>query len=106
MKIVWSDDALADLRDIHEYISREAPERANRFVSRLVKAVESLQQHPLVGRIVPEGDGSLRELFCGPYRLLYRDAERHLSIISVVHCARDLPSFLERRDLGPSSEDD
>ena len=72
MKVVWSEPALANLEAIHEYIALDAPGRADRFLQRLVEAVEPLRQHPHMGRVVPEGDGRQREVIVAPYRIIYR----------------------------------
>lgn len=43
MRITWSEPALANLVAIHEYIGSDAPERADRFVRRLLATAEPLR---------------------------------------------------------------
>jgi toxin ParE1/3/4 len=53
MRIAWSEPALADLAAIHDYIARDSAHYAQRFVARLIAAVEPLENFSQLGRIVP-----------------------------------------------------
>ena len=53
-RVVWSDTALADLRDLVRYIARDDRKVAKRFGDLIVTKVQSLQTFPRIGRIVPE----------------------------------------------------
>ena len=55
MRITWSEPALADLNAIHDYIARDSPHYAERFVQRLIAAADPLTDFPDLGRVVPEG---------------------------------------------------
>lgn len=37
MRVIWSEPALANLAAIRDYIRRDAPGRADRFVERLIR---------------------------------------------------------------------
>jgi plasmid stabilization system protein ParE len=95
MRITWSEPAIANLEAIHDYISRDAPGRADSFVQRLIAAAEPLQDHPRMGRVVPEGDGRQREILFDPYRIIYRVQSDGIYIVTVVHGARDLAALWE-----------
>ena len=56
MKLHWSDIAEADLDDIHDHIARDVPYYAELFVDRLIEATDKLEDHPRIGRRVPEAD--------------------------------------------------
>lgn len=99
MRIVWSDGAVANLEAIHEYIARDAPDRAGSFIQRLIEATEPLTDFPQMGRVAPEGDGRHREVFCDPYRIIYRARDEEIYVVTVVHGSRDLASLLGERDL-------
>jgi K+ transporter len=43
MKVAWSEPAVADLVAIYDYIARDSPHYAQRFVEKLVAAVEPLE---------------------------------------------------------------
>ena len=63
MRIVWTEPAVEDLRELHAYIARDSEMYASGFVERIVTAAELLVQHPEVGRFVPEvNDENVREL--------------------------------------------
>ena|SRR3990170_418540 len=96
MKIVWARQASSDLDEIHDYIARDAPQRATRFLDRLVEATEPLADFPRLGRLVPESDGRLRELQFPPYRILYRVDADQISIVAVVHGKRDLSRLADK----------
>jgi plasmid stabilization system protein ParE len=46
MKIVWTEPAVEDLRELHDYIARDSEMYASGFVERIVLAVERLVDHP------------------------------------------------------------
>jgi toxin ParE1/3/4 len=90
MKVAWSEPAVADLVAIHDYIARDSPQYAQRFVERLIAAAEPLESFPQLGRIVPEGDGRHRELLVRSYRIIYRVEGQDILIVTVVHGSRNL----------------
>ncbi|HEY6323702.1 MAG TPA: type II toxin-antitoxin system RelE/ParE family toxin [Thermoanaerobaculia bacterium] len=90
MKVAWSEPAVADLVAIHDYIARDSPRYAQRFVERLIAAAEPLESFPDLGRIVPEGDGRHRELLVRSYRIIYRVEGQEILIVTVVHGSRNL----------------
>lgn len=51
--IVWTDLALADLKDVHHAISKDSVVYAKKVVERIAERVGQLQHFPLSGRIVP-----------------------------------------------------
>jgi len=56
MEIEWTDPALDDLEDLRDHIGKDSPRYARRFLERVFEAVEHLQNHPRMGRFVPEAD--------------------------------------------------
>jgi toxin ParE1/3/4 len=92
MRIVWSDVAEADLDELYDYIARDVPYYAEQFVSRLIEAVGVLQDHPKLGRQVPEAEEreDVRELIFQSYRIIYLVETNQVSILTVIHGSRDL----------------
>ena len=92
MKIYWSDVAEADLDDIYDYIARDVPYYAELFVDRLIDATDKLEDHPRIGRPVPEADqrDDIRELIIQGYRIIYLVADEEIQILTVIHGSRDL----------------
>jgi addiction module RelE/StbE family toxin len=90
-RIIWSETALADLRDLVRYIARDDRQVARRFGDLIVTKVQSLQAFPRIGRIVPEyREERLRELIVAPYRIVYEidDDSMVLSVLRIWHGAR------------------
>jgi plasmid stabilization system protein ParE len=73
------------------------PLNAIEFTDRLVSSVEKLDDAPRLGRIVPEFDREpLRELIFRGYRIVYRVEGTIVTILRVVHAARDLRRLANR----------
>jgi plasmid stabilization system protein ParE len=52
--LFWSPVSRDDLRDIVRFISRDSPQNAESFAYRLMAQTDMLQEHPEIGRSVPE----------------------------------------------------
>ncbi len=92
MKVRWSRDALEDLEDIHDYVSQDAPGRADELVEALIEAAERLETFPKSGRSVPEyDDSSIREVVKDSYRIVYRIQDDVVDVVTVIHGAKMLP---------------
>lgn len=61
VQVIWTEPALEDLREIHDFIARDSAQHAQVTIRRIQDAVGRLDSFPLSGRIVPEFPG-------GPYR--------------------------------------
>ena len=73
-KVIWSELALDDLKNIYEYISNDSIYYAGRQIERIIERVEQLQNFPESGRIVPEFNKEiLRELIEGNYRIVLQN---------------------------------
>lgn len=71
-KIEWSEIAIADLRSIYEYISRDSAFYADRVINRITGRIKQLEKFPQSGRIVPElNNEMIRELIEGSYSIVY-----------------------------------
>jgi toxin ParE1/3/4 len=92
MKIQWSEIAEADLDDIYNYIARDVPYYAELFVDQLIEATDNLENHPLMGRMVPEANdrNDVRELIVQGYRIIYLLQNEQLNILTVLHSSRNL----------------
>ncbi|MCL2414731.1 MAG: type II toxin-antitoxin system RelE/ParE family toxin [Bacteroidales bacterium] len=90
VKIVWTDKAIDDLDDIGHYIDIDSEKYAKIVVSRLFKAVDILERHPQIGRMVPEfSSENIRELINGNYRIVYTIKNQfQIDILTIHHSAR------------------
>ena len=76
---------------------------AREFASRVIGAVEILEDFPDAGRRVPEfPDPSLREILHGHYRIIYEVSAEAVHLLAIHHAARLLrddprPESLPRR---------
>lgn len=85
MIVTWSREAGENLADIEEFIARDSPERAARFVDAIIDHAETmLADNPGSGRIVPEiGSPGIRELIYRGYRVVYRLNGERIEIFTV-----------------------
>ncbi|MDT0498233.1 type II toxin-antitoxin system RelE/ParE family toxin [Algiphilus sp. W345] len=79
-------------RDIYDYIARDVPYYAELFVDRLIDTTDQLEDHPRMGRRVPEADDrdDVRELIVQGYRIIYLLQTEQLLILTVIHGSRNL----------------
>lgn len=93
-KVVWTEPAIDDLREIVSCIAIDDSDAAQRVGFDIIHTVELLYRFPLLGVSYPRtGDGRVREIFCWKYRIFYRVRmeEKVIEIITVWHGARGEP---------------
>ncbi|MBB4304052.1 addiction module RelE/StbE family toxin [Rhodobium orientis] len=86
MNISFTADALADLENIHGFISEHDRQSAQNTIARILQSIAMLEQFPLIGR--PGRVRSTRELTIPglPYFAVYRIAsETEVDVIGVLH---------------------
>ena len=84
MKLFWTKEALLRLQEIEEYISKDNPVAAIKFVDKLITVAESITAHPEKGRIVPELSlDNIRELIHKNYRIVYLIKKSSVDILTV-----------------------
>jgi len=83
--ITLAESALRDLEAIQAwYDEQNAPDVGRRLLTQLVEKVETLGDHPDIGRIVPEFDQMfLRELIHPPFRIVYRRDPENVRVIRI-----------------------
>jgi len=91
--VIWSQEALDDIDNIAEFISRDSPYHAQQVVERLFELSGAIAEHPRAGRVVPEfGSANIRERFLYSYRLIYEIQVDHIDVLAVIHGKRLLES--------------
>ena len=92
MKISFSESALDDLDQIKKYYGDlELPDVAERFVADIFAPVETLADHPDIGRVVPEfNESHIRELIHAPFRVVYLRGKQSIVVIRVWRSERAL----------------
>ncbi len=92
MKVRWTEQALARLTEIEEFIAPKNPAAAVALITHLVERGDALGMLWRRGRRLPELPGSaLRELIEGNYRIVYRQRAGTIEILTVFEGHRLLP---------------
>lgn len=95
MKIVWTEPARQDLRDIFLYIAEENPNTARVLLSEIKKRAILLQDNPFIGRIGRIAETRELVITGSQYILPYRVRENQIQILAVFHAARQWPVTFE-----------
>ena len=85
-RLIWSTDALDDLRAIRSYIEEASPPAASRVAAALVEASSSLVDFPYRGRPVRSGVRELTSV--RPYVIRYAVLSDEIRIVFIRHGAR------------------
>ena len=95
MRVVVSDRAFADLADIGDWIAKDDPTRADSFVQELLDACASLADFPERYPLLPRSTRRpLRHRVYGRHLIIYEVAEHTVTVMTIVHGARDLDTVL------------
>ena len=90
-RVVITDQALSDLREIRDYIAADSPANAVKFLERLFESFDVIEASPESFAAAPE-DGlvpyRLRQFVVKPYRVLYRAAKGRVEVLHLRHGAR------------------
>jgi len=94
--IRWTEQAVADLAAIRDYVARDSAKYATLLVERLIASLDRVSQYPEIGRIVPEYQrADIREIILGLYRVVYRLHAGAAEVLTVFHGARLFPNDLD-----------
>jgi len=81
---MWTNEALARLRDIKKYIAQNNPDRARLFIQKIIDRTDILISNHQIGRVVPEiSRPEIRELLFKNYRIVYRVKKDYIEILTV-----------------------
>ena len=91
MKVHWTETAEAHLDAIYAYIAQDSKTYALRTVDRMTRRSQQIGTFPLSGRKVPEYEmDQIREVFSGPYRIIYHIKPDEIDVIAVIHGSMNL----------------
>lgn len=94
-KCEFTKRAASDLEEIHDFIARNSPKIAGRFIEKIRKTCRSLAESPGMGRKRKELFPGIRSFPIGNYVIFYRTAERGIEVVRVLSSYRDIDmSFL------------
>jgi toxin ParE1/3/4 len=91
VRVRWRRTALADLKEIAEYIAKENPAAARLVVSEIRREVTVLDDHPFIGRVGRVSDTREMVVTKYPYIVAYEVRDRAIEILAVVHTSRLWP---------------
>ena len=95
MRVVLTDEALRDLEEIGDYIARDSPVRARTFVGELLLSAQRISEIPQGFPLVPRYERhGVRRRVHGAYLIFYRVEESRVSILHILHGARDYEALL------------
>lgn len=95
-KVIWTGSAIADLKDICEYIAVNNRPAARKVGREILEHVKILGSFPFVGPAYPRrSSGAIREIVYRNYRIFYEVSDRPKSvhILRVWHGARGEPDL-------------
>lgn len=89
-EVIWTPGARTDLDEIVAYIANDSPASALAFLEEVLSTADSLGTLSERGRVVPElAHPNVRELFIRSYRLFYEIRRNDVTILGVLHGARE-----------------
>ncbi|KQC14668.1 MAG: plasmid stabilization protein [Desulfuromonas sp. SDB] len=92
MKIIWSPLALNKASEIVDYINKDSPTAAEKWINEVFSKIDTLGKYPEIGRIVPEiNESQFREIIYGNYRIVYHFEVNQVSILTILHVKQILP---------------
>ena len=95
MKVVLTNEARRDLESIGDHIAQDNPRRAQSFVAELIHKARSLADLPKRFPLVPRYEHlGVRPRAYGNYLIFYRVESDRVSILHILHGARDYEAFL------------
>ncbi len=93
MRMIWSPLAINRATEIADYIAKDKPSAAEKWINTIFSKVEQLQFSPEIGRTVPEiNNRQFRELIYCNYRIVYRVEKKQIPILTIRHGRQILPT--------------
>jgi toxin ParE1/3/4 len=89
----FTDRAITDLEDIHDFVALDSPSAAARLVALIRERCFLLAENPMMGRRRPEHGPNLRSFPVGNYIIFYRPADNGVQILRVVSGSRDIDAL-------------
>jgi len=90
-RLVWSRNAINDLKNLANYIANDSPYYSKLFVKKIYKSISRLEEFPKSGRVIPEfNDDKFREVIVTPYRIFYLLDNLDVKILTIVHSKQEV----------------
>ena len=96
-EIRWTEEAVAWLSDIYEYISEDNPVAAQKVVEGIYEKAQILKTFPKIGyKYKDEEEGEIRILLYGHYRIAYLVKPGAVEILGVFHGSLDIEQYIKQ----------
>ncbi|MCC6491648.1 MAG: type II toxin-antitoxin system RelE/ParE family toxin [Pirellulales bacterium] len=92
-KLIWSEEAIACLRDIDQFVAETSRQAAISVVEGIIEKVEMLGKHPRLGaQLIDISEPGIREVLYGRYRIVYRfeEPKNMVYVLAIIHSAMDI----------------
>ena len=90
MKIIYTPEAVNDLKHLREFIEIKNPEAASRFAKSLQTGIKKLKTFPNLGIDVKEDEsGLIKDLILGDYIVRYLPLKEVIHILRIWHHKED-----------------
>jgi toxin ParE1/3/4 len=96
-RLQFSPAAESDLAATWDYLAARNPAAARAVLLAIRNRCRVLAEHPFAGRPRPELDSELRSYAAGDYLIFYAATEEEVTIIRVLHGARDIEAAFRPR---------
>jgi toxin ParE1/3/4 len=96
-EVVFRRRALRDLNEINARIAADNPGAAERFRTIALRRIRLLERLPEGAQPRPEFGPDVRTIPIGRYIVILRVVGQKVTILRIVHGARDLPRLLKPR---------
>mgnify|MGYP005867511687 CR=1 FL=1 len=90
LRLIWSDEALDDVREIIDYIAQRNVQAALRLEHAMHDCAERLTSHPQMYRS-GRAPGTREAVVHPNYLIIYRVEEQEVVIANVVHARQQYP---------------
>ncbi|WP_316414029.1 type II toxin-antitoxin system RelE/ParE family toxin [Mesoterricola silvestris] len=85
LKILFTDRALREMREILGFIAQDNPGAASDLAEQIMKSLDNKARFPKSGRRIPEApDHPARELILPPCRIFYSMNEKALHVLGLI----------------------
>lgn len=87
--VVVTEQALRDLEEVHDFIARDKPLAAKKFIESLERKFQTLAAFPELGAACDQIGSGLRIHSAGDYVIFYEPLAGGVRIVKVVHGRRN-----------------
>ena len=92
-----SPDAAQDIEETFEFIARDNPAAAARFIDSLYETLLRLSEMPGMGRSREEFFPSLRSFVKNKHVIFYRPTADGIEVVRVLHHSRDIETIMREQ---------